>query len=48
MSSHVLLDRVYEIILRRMVATGQAPHYTEIACPILAVPEGGPAGLKRG
>jgi hypothetical protein len=25
------LDRVYNIILKRFVATGQAPHYTEIA-----------------
>ena len=26
-----LLDRVYSIILKRFIATGQAPHYTEIA-----------------
>ena len=25
------LDRVFQIIMKRMVETGQAPHYTEIA-----------------
>lgn len=25
------LDQVFHIIMKRMVATGQAPHYTEIA-----------------
>jgi hypothetical protein len=25
------LDRTFNIIMKRMVATGQAPHYTEIA-----------------
>ena len=31
MSSPDMLGKVYGIILKRMVATGQAPHYTEIA-----------------
>jgi hypothetical protein len=31
MSKPDSLDRVYNIVLKRMVATGQAPHYTEIA-----------------
>jgi len=31
MSKPDMLDRVYNIILKRMVATGQAPHYTEMA-----------------
>ncbi len=31
MSKTDMLDRVYGIVLKRMVATGQAPHYTEIA-----------------
>ena len=31
MSKPDRLDRVYNVILKRMVATGQAPHYTEIA-----------------
>jgi hypothetical protein len=25
------LDRIFNLIMKRMVATGQAPHYTEIA-----------------
>jgi hypothetical protein len=31
MSLPDMLGRVYGIVLRRLVATGQAPHYTEIA-----------------
>lgn len=31
MSSPDMLGKVYGIILKRIVATGQAPHYTEIA-----------------
>ena len=31
MSKPDRIDKVYNIILKRMVATGQAPHYTEIA-----------------
>lgn len=31
MSKTDMLDRVYGIVLKRMIATGQAPHYTEIA-----------------
>jgi len=31
MSLPDMLGRVYGIALRRFVATGQAPHYTEIA-----------------
>ncbi|HXZ37794.1 MAG TPA: hypothetical protein VEL68_17355 [Thermodesulfobacteriota bacterium] len=31
MADLALLDRVFQIILQRMVQTGQAPHYTEIA-----------------
>ena len=31
MSSPSLLDKVYHAILTRMVKSGQAPHYTEIA-----------------
>jgi hypothetical protein len=28
------LDRTFHIIMRRMVETGQAPHYTEIAAEL--------------
>ena len=31
MNKQRLLDRTYHIIIKRMVETGQAPHYTEIA-----------------
>lgn len=31
MSEPTILDRVFHIIMQRMVETGQAPHYTEIA-----------------
>ena len=30
----LLLDRTYNIIMKRMVETGQAPHYTEIAAKL--------------
>jgi hypothetical protein len=31
MSEPSLLDKTFNIIMKRMVKTGQAPHYTEIA-----------------
>jgi hypothetical protein len=31
MGSPTLLDNTYNIIITRLVSTGQAPHYTEIA-----------------
>jgi hypothetical protein len=31
MDNQKLMDRIYNIILTKMVETGQAPHYTEIA-----------------
>ena len=31
MSEPSLLDRTYSFIMKRMIETGQAPHYTEIA-----------------
>lgn len=31
MSEPDQLDRIFQIIMRRMMETGQAPHYTEIA-----------------
>jgi hypothetical protein len=31
MSESTLLDKTFHVIMRRMVETGQAPHYTEIA-----------------
>ena len=35
------LDQIFEIIMKRMVKTGQAPHYTEIAAELdVSVKEG--------
>ena len=31
MNSPSLLDKIYHVIIKRLVGTGQAPHYTEIA-----------------
>jgi hypothetical protein len=31
MNSANLLDKTYHVIIKRLVETGQAPHYTEIA-----------------
>lgn len=31
MNEPSMLDRAFQIIMKRMVQTGQAPHYTEIA-----------------
>jgi hypothetical protein len=33
-SSPDMIGKVYRIILQRMVETGQAPHYTEIAAEV--------------
>ena len=34
MASPTLLDKTYSIIRNRLVETGQAPHYTEIAAEL--------------
>jgi hypothetical protein len=31
MTDQAMLDKTFQVIMRRMVETGQAPHYTEIA-----------------
>lgn len=31
MGDPTMLDKTFQIIMKQMVATGQAPHYTEIA-----------------
>jgi len=41
MSSASLLDKAYNVIIKRMVKTGQAPHYTEIAAELGIPVEGG-------
>ena len=41
MSQSSNFDRTFHIIMRRMVETGQAPHYTEIAAELgVSVEEG--------
>ena len=41
MSETAMLDKAFQIIMRRMVETGQAPHYTEIAAELgIPVEEG--------
>ena len=41
MSKSSVLDKTFHIILQRMVKTGQAPHYTEIAAELGVSPEDG-------
>ena len=35
------LDKAYQVIMDRMLATGQAPHYTELAAALGVHPEEG-------
>jgi hypothetical protein len=41
MSELTILDKTFHFILRRMIETGRAPHYTEIAAELKVSPEGG-------
>ena len=41
MSDTNMLDQTFHFILKRMVDTGQAPHYTEIAAELGVSPEAG-------
>ena len=41
MSAPGQLDRAYQIIINRMMETGQAPHYTELATELGVQPEQG-------
>ena len=41
------LDKVFQIIMNRMVETGQAPHYIEIASELGASPEEGRKALQE-
>ena len=41
MTTETLLDKTYQVVLNRMIETGVAPHYTEIAGRLgLSVQEG--------
>jgi len=47
MSDTEVLDKTHYIILKRMVDTGQAPHYTEIAAELGVSPEEGRQRLHK-
>jgi hypothetical protein len=47
MSDFKRLDRVFQFIIRRMVETGQAPHYTEIAQDLGVPMEEGKRNLRE-
>jgi hypothetical protein len=47
MSDLSLLDRTFDFILQRMIQTGQAPHYTEIAAELGVPVEDGPGILRE-
>ena len=41
MSEPTILDRAFHVVMKRMVDTGQAPHYTELARELgLSIEEG--------
>jgi hypothetical protein len=41
MSEPAILDQTFHYILKRLIETGQAPHYTEIAVELGVSPEEG-------
>ena len=45
MSQSISPDRTFHIIIKRMVETGQAPHYTELASELRVTPEEGKKAL---
>ena len=45
MSQSISPDRTFHIIIKRMVETGQAPHYTELASELGVTPEEGKKAL---
>jgi hypothetical protein len=47
MADRTLEDRTYSIIMKRMVETGQAPHYTEISAELGLSPREGRAALHK-
>ncbi len=47
MSEPNQLDKVFQIIMNRMVETGQAPHYTEIATELVVSLEEGRKALQE-
>jgi hypothetical protein len=47
MSESSKLDRTFQIILKTMVDTGRAPHYTELAAELGVTPEEGRKALHQ-
>ena len=47
MSEPTALDKTFHIIMKRMVETGQAPHYTELAVELGVSPEEGRKALHE-
>jgi hypothetical protein len=47
MEDSPMLDKTFEIIMRRMLETGQAPHYTEIAGELGLSMEEGRQALQK-
>ena len=45
MSGSSQLERTFQIIMKRMVETGQAPYYTELAAELGVTPEEGRKAL---
>lgn len=42
-----VLDQTFHIIIEKLIATGQAPHYTEIAAELGVLPEQGRKALRK-
>ena len=47
MAEPTRLDRTFSVIMSRMVETGQAPHFTEIASELGVTPREGRAALRE-
>jgi hypothetical protein len=47
MAEPTLLDRTFSVIMSRMVETGQAPHFTDIAAELGVSPREGRAALHE-
>ena len=47
MESPAILDRAFQVIMRHMIETGRAPHYTELAAALRCDIEDGRQSLHR-
>ena len=46
MDQTITLDKTFNVIIKRMVEKGQAPHYTELAAELGVSPEEGKKALQ--